>query len=82
MQLKISKYSKIQKKIKKKGTWLSMSGKIAASWSRRCERLERGGENRTGEEEEQRILLETGGDVAAKLSSKKDLFPHRIADMF
>lgn len=42
--------------------------------------MDRGGENRTGDEEEQRILLETGGVVGR--SSKKDLFPHTMADMF
>lgn len=44
-----------------------------------------GGENRTGEEEEQRILLETGGDDEAgegRSSKMFDLFPHKMADMF
>ena len=39
-----------------------------------------GGENRTGDEEEQRILLATGGDDG-RSSKKDDLFPHTIADM-
>ena len=39
-----------------------------------------GGEKRTGEEEEQRILFEPGGLVTVN-SSKKDLFPHTIADI-
>ena len=41
-----------------------------------------GGENRTGEEEEQRILLEAGGDEAGRSSNMDDLFPHTMADMF
>lgn len=43
-----------------------------------------GGEKRTGEEEEQRILLDAGG-LAARLklsSNMDDLFPHTMADMF
>lgn len=47
-----------------------------------------GWEKRTGEEDEQRILLETGG-LAARLtprlwlsSKMEDLFPHTMADMF
>ena len=48
--------------------------------------MDRGGENLTGEEDEQRILLETGGgDVEegddCKSSKKFDLLPHNIADM-
>ena len=39
-----------------------------------------GGEKRTGEEEEQRILFDTGG-LETVNSSKKDLFPHTIADI-
>ena len=43
------------------------------------------GENRTGEVElEQRSLFETGGDADcgdAGRSSKKDLLPHKIADI-
>jgi hypothetical protein len=42
-----------------------------------------GGENRTGDEEEQRILLDDtlGGDEG-RSSKKDDLFPHTTADMF
>ena len=82
-----------RKKEKEKGrTCLSISGKIALRWSSTdaCDavdwdwegeaEMDRGGENRTGDEEEQRILLETGGVVGR--SSKKDLFPHTMADMF
>lgn len=76
-------------------TCLSISGKIAASCSIRTADPGRcedggggeedgcclGGDKRTGEDE-QRILLETTGDGAALNSSKKDLLPHTIADMF
>lgn len=44
-----------------------------------------GGENRTGEEDEQRILLETGdggeGEDDCKSSKKFDLLPQTMADM-
>lgn len=44
-----------------------------------------GGENRTGDEDEQRILLDDdtalGGDDG-RSSKKDDLFPHTTADMF
>lgn len=66
-----------------------MSGKMAMSWSTKnedCEgeggekaEIDLGGEKRTGEEDEQRILLETGGEAVN--SSNKDLFPHTMADM-
>lgn len=39
-----------------------------------------GGENRTGDEEDQRILLDTGGDDG-RSSKMDDLFPHTMADM-
>lgn len=62
---------------------------MAARWSRKIKggwpsEPDRGGENRTGDEEEQRIRLETGelDDEDDGISSKKDdLFPHTIADM-
>ena len=76
---------------------MSISGKMAASCSIKVEEDEEeepklnegglearvfdlGGEKRTGEEEEQRILFDTGGLVTVS-SSKKDLFPHTIADI-
>jgi len=42
-----------------------------------------GGEKLTGDEEEQRILLDDtlGGDEG-RSSKKDDLFPHTTADMF
>jgi len=81
----------------KEQTCLSISGKMAASCSTKAEEEEEeeeklkeagleamvfdlGGEKRTGEEEEQRILFDTGGLVTVN-SSKKDLFPHTIADI-
>lgn len=77
----------------KKRTCLSISGKRARSFSIKGEEdildggeeietalYDLGGEKRTGEEEEQRILLETGGLVTVN-SSKKDLFPHTMADI-
>jgi len=70
-------------------TFLSISGKMAARWSSKrrgdCPaEPDRGGENPTGDEEEQRIRLETGeeDDEDDGISSKNDdLFPHTIADM-
>lgn len=65
-----------------------MSGNKALSWSMSSDWEEGrlgevlGGENRTGEEEEQRILLETGGVDAGRSSKMFDLFPHTMADMF
>lgn len=64
---------------------MSLSIKIEEGRSKDEEEKEKdvcglGGEKRTGEEEEQRILLVTGGLVTVN-SSKQDLFPHTMADI-
>lgn len=87
----IIKKQEIVKRRRERTFW-SMWGKMALrcwiEWTEEGEGKEEwlglGGEKRTGEEEEQRILLDTGG-FAARLrlsSNMDDLFPHTMADMF